>query len=120
MNAAVFVGGFTQGGAVGARRALETFWRRVADAAVFSPFRRSPLDVLLGRWTLDHSPMFLALDMIARVVSPYDLSPTPVNPLRRSSQTVSTSTSCVPRASSFSSPRRACAPGRGACSAMPI
>ena len=26
-----------------------------------SPFQRGPMDViLLGRWTLDHSPMFVA------------------------------------------------------------
>ncbi|CAB3768550.1 patatin-like phospholipase family protein [Paraburkholderia humisilvae] len=83
MNAAVLVSGLAQGGAAGARQALESFWRRVADGALFSPFRRSPLDVLLGRWTLDHSPVFLALDMMARVLSPYDLSPAPLNPLRR-------------------------------------
>lgn len=33
MNAAVMISGFTQGGADGARKALEAFWRRVADAA---------------------------------------------------------------------------------------
>ena len=49
---------------------------------MLSPFRRSPLDVLLGRWTLDYSPMFVAMDMMARVFSPYDLSPSGANPLR--------------------------------------
>ncbi|HZD64312.1 MAG TPA: patatin-like phospholipase family protein, partial [Xanthobacteraceae bacterium] len=39
-------------------------------------------DVLLGRWTLDYSPMFVAMDMMARVFSPYDLSPSGANPLR--------------------------------------
>ncbi|BCG05321.1 alpha/beta hydrolase (plasmid) [Paraburkholderia sp. PGU19] len=82
MNAAVLVSGFEHEGAAGARKALEHFWRRVSDAAVFSPFRRSPLDKLAGRWTLDHSPLFLAMDMIARLVSPYDLNPTSFNPLR--------------------------------------
>jgi NTE family protein len=38
--------------------------------------------VLLGRWTLDYSPMFVAMDMMARVFSPYDLSPSGANPLR--------------------------------------
>ncbi|WP_028230444.1 patatin-like phospholipase family protein [Paraburkholderia mimosarum] len=82
MNAAVLASGHARDGAAGARDALERFWRRVADAARFSPFRRGPIDVLLGRWTLDHSPMFVALDMMARVVSPYDLNPGRVNPLR--------------------------------------
>ncbi len=53
MNAAVLVHGYQKGGAAGAREALETFWRRVSEAARFSPFRRGPLDVLLGRWTLE-------------------------------------------------------------------
>src|SRR4051795_1050443 len=82
MNAAVLVDGFAHDGADGARAALENFWRRVSQAAVLSPFRRSPLDVLLGRWTLDYSPMFVAMDMMARVFSPYDLSPSGANPLR--------------------------------------
>jgi hypothetical protein len=82
MNAAVLVDGFAGNGVDGARAALENFWRRVSQAAVLSPFRRSPLDVLLGRWTLDYSPMFVAMDMMARVFSPYDLSPGGANPLR--------------------------------------
>jgi NTE family protein len=81
MNAAVLVDGFAKGGAQRARARLEHFWRRVSDAAMLSPFRRSPLDVLLGRWTLDTSPMFLAFDLMARVFSPYDLNPRGVNPL---------------------------------------
>jgi NTE family protein len=66
-----------------AKARLEQFWRRVSDAAMFSPFRRSPLDVLLGRWTLDTSPMFLTLDLLARILSPYDLNPHGVNPLSK-------------------------------------
>jgi len=81
MNAAVLVDGFAEGGAVGARARLERFWKAVSDAALLSPFRRSPLDVLLGRWTLDTSPVFLAFDLMARVFSPYDLNPRGVNPL---------------------------------------
>jgi NTE family protein len=48
---------------------------------LLSPFRRSPLDVLLGRWTLDYSPMFVAMDLMARLFSPYDLNPRGANPL---------------------------------------
>jgi len=81
MNAAVLVDGRAKGGADGARAALENFWRRVSNAAVLSPLRRTPLDILLGRWTLDHSPVFLAMDLMARVFSPYDLGPGGTNPL---------------------------------------
>ncbi|MDQ0561904.1 NTE family protein [Rhizobium mesoamericanum] len=82
MNAAVMTHGYSVGGPAGAREALAAFWRKVSDAARFSPFQRGPLDVLLGRWTLDHSPVFVAMDMMARIVSPYDLNPAGTNPLR--------------------------------------
>ena len=70
MNAAVLAHGFVQGGAAGARTALEEYWRKVSRAALLSPFQRTPLDVLLGRWTLDNSPIFVAADIIgARVLA---------------------------------------------------
>lgn len=81
MNAAVLSDGYAEGGAEGGRAALEAFWRRVSDAAVMSPFRRGPMDVLLGRWTMDSSPMFVAFDLASRIISPYDLNPTAFNPL---------------------------------------
>ena len=82
MNAALLVDGHAKGGADGARTALENFWRRVSEAARFSPFRRGPLDVLLGRWTLDSSPAYVVMDLISRLLSPYDLNPMGSNPLR--------------------------------------
>jgi len=82
MNAVVLVHGHLEDGPAGARQALEKFWREASHAARFSPFQRGPLDVLLGRWTLDNSPLFVAMDMMARVVSPYDANPFGTNPLR--------------------------------------
>ena len=82
MNAAVLIDGHAAKGADGGRAALENFWQRVSRAALLSPLRRTPLDVLLGRWTLDHSPVFVAMDLMARLFSPYDLSPGGANPLR--------------------------------------
>jgi NTE family protein len=82
MNAVVLVDGYESEGCRGAQVALEKFWRRVSHSARFSPIRRSPLDILLGRWTLDSSPFFVAFDMAARVFSPYDLNPRGANPLR--------------------------------------
>src|SRR6516164_4559351 len=82
MNAAVLVHGHAAGGSKGAKGALEDFWRRVSRAATFSPFRRTPLDMMLGRWTMDTSPVFLAFDMAARVFSPYALNPRGANPMR--------------------------------------
>jgi NTE family protein len=81
MNAAVLVSGHMQGGAEGARAALDAYWGRVADAARFSPIQRSPLDRLMNRWSLDTSPGYLLMDLMSRVVSPYALNPLGVNPI---------------------------------------
>jgi NTE family protein len=81
MNAAVLADGWTQSRAAGARAALDAYWDRVARAALFSPLQRTPLDRLLGRWTLDYSPVFIGFDLMARLFSPYDLNPRGVNPL---------------------------------------
>src|SRR5215831_2107022 len=83
MNAVVMADGLTEGGPPQARVALEAFWKRVSDAALLSPLRRGPLEILTGTWTLDYSPVFAALDVAARVLSPYDTNPFGSNPLQR-------------------------------------
>jgi NTE family protein len=82
MNAAVLADGWTAGGAAGAKAALDAYWRRVSRAAAFSPFQRLPIDRLLGRWSIDNSPSYLAFDLMTRVFSPYHLNPLDLNPLR--------------------------------------
>jgi NTE family protein len=82
MNAALVANGWTEGGAEGAKATLDAYWRRVSRAAAFSPLQRSPLDRMMGRWTLDTSPAYLVMDLMARVLSPYDLNPFGLNPLR--------------------------------------
>lgn len=81
MNAAVLAAGYAKSGAEGARAALASYWRRVSDAARFSPFQRSMVDRMLGRWRLDNSPMFIMFDTISRLYSPYDLNPSGSNAL---------------------------------------
>jgi NTE family protein len=83
MNAAVLADGWLEGEAEGARTALERFWQRVSRAAAFSPLQRSPIDRLMGRWTLDTSPAYVFMDLVSRVLSPYALNPLDFNPLRR-------------------------------------
>jgi NTE family protein len=82
MNAVLVADGWRRGGAEGARAALEAYWRSVSQAAAYSPLQRSPLDRLMGRWTLDTSPVYIAMDLMARLVSPYHLNPFGFNPLR--------------------------------------
>jgi len=83
MNGAVMVDGYAAGGAQGAREALERFWKAVADAALLSPLKRGPLEILTGNWTLDYSPAFAIADAASRIVSPYDVNPMGTNPLHQ-------------------------------------
>jgi NTE family protein len=82
MNAAVLADGWTEGGAEGARAALDQYWQRVSRAAAFSLLQRSFFDRLTGRWTLDTSPAYITMDLMSRMLSPYDLNPFGLNPLR--------------------------------------
>jgi NTE family protein len=82
MNAVVVADGLDTGGKEGARQALERFWSGVNQAGIFSPFKRTWIDRLLGRWTLDYSPGYICFDTLSRLVSPYQLNPFNINPLR--------------------------------------
>lgn len=82
MNAVVATQGMFDGGAQGARRALEDFWRAVSAAGQGSPIRRTPMDMMLGSWSLDTSPGYVMADLMSRMASPYDLNPLGINPLR--------------------------------------
>jgi len=81
MNAVVMADGLAAGGPGQARVALEQFWKRVSDAALLSPLRRGPLEILTGTWTLDYSPVFAVFDVASRMLSPYDVNPLGTNPL---------------------------------------
>ncbi len=82
MNAVVVADGLDTGGKQGAREALKQFWSGVSKAGEFSPFKRTFFDRLLGRWTLDFSPGYIFFDNLSRVLSPYQLNPLNLNPLR--------------------------------------
>ena len=82
MNAAILASGWMRAKAEGARAALDSYWQRVSRTAAFSPVQRSFLDRLLGRWTIDNSPGYIVMDLMSRVLSPYDLNPFGLNPLR--------------------------------------
>lgn len=82
MNAVVVADGLDRKGKEGAREALRKFWAEVSRAGQFSPIQRTLLDRLLGRWTLDFSPGYVFYDLATRLVSPYQLNPLNINPLR--------------------------------------
>ena len=82
MNAAILVSGYLKGGTQGAREALNAYWERVAASARYSPIQRSMFDRMMNRWSLDTSPGYVMMDLLSRLVSPYDLNPFGYNPIR--------------------------------------
>ena len=82
VNAVVVADGLMRGGEDGARAALTSFWRAVSETARASPIQRTPVDVLLGNWSLDSSPSYIFFDILNRVASPYDINPLNLNPMR--------------------------------------
>jgi NTE family protein len=70
LNAVVLASGWLAGGPDGARRALAELWREVGALARFSPARVGGLTQM-------------AADFTAQMLSPYQLNPLGLNPLRR-------------------------------------
>ncbi len=82
MNGVVFVDGFIKGSRQGAIDAMNEFWKRTsATADICNPFRQSTMDKF-GSWNLDGQPHYVVLDLITRLMSPYELNPFNINPLQ--------------------------------------
>ncbi len=82
MNGVALVDGWVRGGPEGAREKLHDFWRAVARNGRFSPIQRTPWDMLLGSWSVEHSPGYYWYDLMSRAFSPYLVNPLDINPLR--------------------------------------
>jgi NTE family protein len=74
--------GHTPKGKAAAREALERFWTRMADTALLSPLKRTPLAAWLGDWSLSDSPGYWMGELLGKTMSPYQWNPLDINPLR--------------------------------------
>ena len=85
MNAAIFVQGLCEGGRDGARQALDSFWRNAAGRMAKSPLQNTPLEKAIWGHDLTWSFAYQTFETLTRVLSPYQLNPTPFefNPLRQ-------------------------------------
>jgi NTE family protein len=82
MNAVVLADGMAKGGPAHARESLTRFWRAISETSRYSPIQRAPIDMIFGNWSIDASPGYMFFDMLSKVVSPYQLNPLNVNPLK--------------------------------------
>ena len=82
MNAGALLQGYLRGGRSGAREALDRFWHETSQLAGYNPIRTTIVDRLVGNWNIDREPAYMWADSLARLLSPYELNPTNLNPLR--------------------------------------
>ncbi|MBS4045003.1 MAG: patatin-like phospholipase family protein [Alphaproteobacteria bacterium] len=82
MNAAVAAYGLGQGGPAKAKELLELFWRKSSEAGKKGPLQPSPIDKLFSIGNMDFSPMYHFFNSLSQVMSPYQLNPSNMNPLR--------------------------------------
>ncbi len=82
VNALALASGLANGGRTGARRNLDSLWKKSAIAASLSPLQPTIVDRMMGNSRLTFSPSFLALDFITSVFSPYQFNLFDLNPLR--------------------------------------
>ena len=82
MNAAILADGLRGGGRSEARAALASYWDGVGGLPGYANFEALPFPGSLLSWHLDNNPMFLWMDMLARIWSPYQANPCNYNPLR--------------------------------------
>ena len=82
INAVVLADGLADGGREGARAHLRGFWTKMSEVASKSPIAPSFIDQASPKFGLEHTPAFLFNEMISRMMSPYELNPGDVNPMR--------------------------------------
>lgn len=83
MNGVLLVDGYLKDGRDGARRSLENFWREISSRGyIFNPVQASPLESYQHKWNLGGSFSYNLFDLLSRLLSPYQLNPFNLNPLR--------------------------------------
>jgi NTE family protein len=82
VNAVLLADGLASGGRPAARELLRAFWKKMSDMASHSIIAPSFFDKMNPAFGLEHSPGYLFVDMISRFMSPYQLNPFDINPMR--------------------------------------
>lgn len=82
MNTVVLADGLVRGGPEEARKRLRLFWETIGKMPGFGSLLWPLSGEMAARVHIEQTVPYLAWDMIARNMSPYDLNPTGQNPLR--------------------------------------
>jgi NTE family protein len=82
MNAVMLADGLARGGGEEARKRLAEFWRAASIGGDLPGPQRAVLDRVLALMPMDASPVRFMVDTMSRMLSPYDLNPLNINPLK--------------------------------------
>jgi NTE family protein len=82
VNAAALAAGLLSGGRDGARATLAKLWSRISQLTRFNPLNTGPVGRLTQHMEGNGSASQLAIELMTRVFSPYQLNPLDINPLR--------------------------------------
>jgi NTE family protein len=82
MNAAAIAQGLFKGGNEGARETLKEFWMLMSKKGEASPLKPTPIDELVGNYGLSNQPIYTFLNILQGFLSPYQLNPMNLNPLK--------------------------------------
>src|SRR3984885_14734709 len=82
VNAVVLADGLALNGREGARDRLRTFWKKMSEVSASSFIAPSFFDQLNPNFGLDQTPNYVFIDVLSRILSPYQLNPFDMNPLK--------------------------------------
>jgi NTE family protein len=82
VNAVLLADGLARGGREEARKRLADFWRAASRDGQLPDVQRKLIDRLFSFLPLEDSPMAVWFNALSQYLSPYDLNPLNINPLR--------------------------------------
>src|SRR5580693_1009324 len=82
VNAVMLADGLARGGPEEAKKRLADFWRAASLGGDLPPVQRAVVERLFSFLPLEGSPMQAWFDALSRYLSPYDLNPLNINPLK--------------------------------------
>jgi len=82
LNAVMLADGIARGGPEEARKRLSEFWRAASVDGNLPELQRKVVDRLFSFWPFEGSPVQAWLDAVSQLLSPYDLNPLNINPLK--------------------------------------
>ena len=82
VNAVMLADGLARGGPEEAKKRLAEFWRAASLGGDLPPLQRAAVERLFSFLPMEGSPMQAWVSALSRHLSPYDLNPLNINPLR--------------------------------------